>query len=137
MATARVSTRTGPSTAGVELDDDFGTRPRRDWGATQAARILTDFRAGKTLREMALATRVDQFDIAEYLARAVYRTEGRVTRDASCRRYGRTYEQWEVDLMKRWGQDGVSFDAIVAKLERDRLGVAMRMIALGVGRKLP
>ncbi|WP_313555473.1 hypothetical protein [Miniimonas arenae] len=77
---------------------------------------------------------IDQFDVAEHLARSIYLTDGRVSRDPSAGRYMRHYEVWEFHVMEAWDPSRNPFDEIVRSLERDRLGVAMRMLDRGVGR---
>lgn len=131
--TPRVGSRTGPGVPGVPLEDDFDNRPLRQWGTAESARALEKFQSGASTFEIARAMRIDQFDVAEHLARQVYLAEGRVSRDASQPRFGVTYEYWEPQIMERWGAPGYSFAEIAGRLGRDRLGVAIRMIDLGIG----
>lgn len=129
----RIGSRTGPGVPGVTLEDDFDSRPLRQWGMDESARALQLFRSGASNFEIAREMRIDQFDVAEHLARRVYRVDGRVSRDPSRPRFSMTYEYWEPQIMERWGEPGYNFAEIVARLGRDRLGVAMKMINLGVG----
>ncbi|WP_159096448.1 hypothetical protein [Miniimonas sp. S16] len=120
-----------PST--TALRDDFASR-RRQWSTAETSRAGELWESGETVERVALVMRIDRFDVAEHLASHYYQVQGRIGQDVSRPRYGLRYEQWELRAMDRFGPAGATFDELVARLERDRLGVAMRMLDRGVGR---
>lgn len=120
-----------PST--TALRDDFASR-RRQWSTAETSRARELWESGETVERVALVMRIDRFDVAEHLASHYYQVQGRIGQDVSRPRYGLRYEQWELRAMDRFGPAGATFDELVARLERDRLGVAMRMLDRGVGR---
>lgn len=120
--------------SGRSLIDRFARGEAREWRATEIVRARRLFDEGLSLEELAEELRIDQFEVAAHLAERVLLAKARVARDPSAARYGKSYARWELDEMDRWGPGGRSFEQIVHRLERDSLGVAMRMIDRGIGK---
>ncbi|MFJ2509341.1 DUF4011 domain-containing protein [Arthrobacter citreus] len=104
------------------------------WTEESSRRVLELYHRGLMVRDIAVQSRLDQFEVAAHLINELLTPTGDITDETGADRHGKPYLQAELRRMAELYRRGDSLSRIAKDLGRTQLGVGWRVLDEGLPR---